>query len=159
MVENFIKGLIIKGSGESRGTDRSTGTTARSGGEVGAKSEPWVSPTGCVWKHDTLCRHTLSLRRRPPGLERNAGCRRDWRHRVSLRTAGVDGKYKRKEVKASCLLKTDFAHGKELPYAGSPSVILNLPNPHRHHPLCSAGLYGIVPCPPPVSYCGCCFGR
>ena len=60
---------IIKGSGGSRGTGRSTGTAARSVGEVGVKSEPWVSPTGCVWKHDTLCRPTLALRRRSPGLD------------------------------------------------------------------------------------------
>ncbi|WP_228683766.1 hypothetical protein [Phocaeicola vulgatus] len=65
--------IFIKGSGGSRGTGRSTGTAARSAGEVGVKSEPWVSLTGCVWKHDTLCRPTLALRRRPPGLERNTG--------------------------------------------------------------------------------------
>ena len=76
MVENFYKWPFIKGSGGNCRTGRSTGTAARSAGTVGAKSEPWVSPTGCVWKHDTLCRPTLALRRRPPGLERNVGYRR-----------------------------------------------------------------------------------
>ncbi|WP_289221860.1 hypothetical protein [Xylanibacter rodentium] len=54
------------------------------------KSEPWVSPTGCVWKHDTLCRPTLALCRRPLGLERNAGCQRDWQRRMSQWLASVD---------------------------------------------------------------------
>lgn len=60
--------------------------------EVGAKSELWVSQTGCVWKHDTLCRSTLALRRRPTRLERNAGWWRFWQHRVSLRSVGVIGR-------------------------------------------------------------------
>ncbi|MFS2832984.1 hypothetical protein [Bacteroides uniformis] len=76
MAENFYKRAFIKGSGGSRGTGRSIGTAALSAGKVGVKSEPWVSQTGCVWKHDTLCRPTLALRRRSPGLERDTGCRR-----------------------------------------------------------------------------------
>ena len=59
------------------------------------KSEPWVSPTGCVWKHDTLCRPTLALRRRPPGLERNTGCRRAGHWRVSCGAPALMKTYKR----------------------------------------------------------------
>ena len=123
------------------------------------KNEPWVSPTDCVWKHDTLCRPTLALRRRSPGLERNAGCRRAWQHRVSLWPAGVAKTDKRLvQVQHHVCYKWVFTE-KGLPDVSSPSVMLNLPNPHQHLPLCATGLYGIVQCQLPVSSCGCCCGR
>ena len=106
---------------------------SRNEGKVGAKSELWVSPTGCVWKHDTLCRPTLALSRRPPGLERNAGRRRAWQHRVSLWPAGVAKTYKRL-VQGHHVCYKWISHGKGLPNVSSPSVMLNLPNPHRHLP-------------------------
>lgn len=158
MAEIFYKRPFIKGSGGSRGTGRSTDTAARSAGKVGVKSEPWVSLTGCVWKHDTLCRPTLALRRRPPGLERNTGCRRAG-HCGCPAVRRCQCKLIKGQVKGITPAINGFPQEKGLPDVSSPLVTLNLPNPHRHHSLCPAGLRGTAPCPLPVSWCGCCSDR
>ena len=58
---SFYKGAFIKGNWRKSRDWLQHRHASLSGGNVGVKSELWVSPTGCVWKHD----HTLPAHTRP----------------------------------------------------------------------------------------------
>lgn len=144
MAEIHYKRPFIKGCGGSRRTDRSTDTAARSAGEVGVKSEPWVSPIGCVCGSMT---HSVGPRSPCAGGHPDLNGTQEAAGLV-LRTFGEPLPIKGQVIRPVINV---FLHGKGLPDVSSPLVTFNLPNPHRHHSLCPAGFRGTAPCPLPVS--------